>query len=133
MPYYHLFEEEPNFRYILELNHFYNVHRYYLNTAKKYTIKDLFEEWSVKELMAINTRKKFNRLVSGEITPLYVDKDLVTTSTFLKDTGHSIIFGQHAIDEGYTIKEDKKTILLFHYQFAEKLGIEKNGLFNRYK
>ena len=124
VPYYHLFEEETQSRYDLELNHFFNIHKYYLNTAKKYTIKDLFEEWSVKELIVINARKKFNELAGGGNTPLYVGKDLVTTSSFLKDAGDSIIFGQHAINEGYAIKEEEKTILLFHYQFAEKLGIE---------
>ena len=138
-PYLHVFENAPESKYAenedidLQLIHFHNVHRYYLNTAKKYTIKDLFEEWSVKELIAIESKKQFNALNGGELTPLYQDKDLIITSKLLKDTGHSIIFGQYAIDEGYTFKEDEITILFFHYQFTEKLDIGKNGLFNNYK
>jgi hypothetical protein len=85
----------------LQLIHFHNVHKYYLNTAKKYTIKELFEEWSVKELIGIESKKEFNALNGGELTPLYQDKDLIITSKLLKDTGHSIIFGQHPIEEGY--------------------------------
>ena len=129
-PYDHIFEKAPDSRNAndedinLQLVHFHNIHRYYLNTAKKYTIKDLFEEWSVKELIAIETKKKFNELNAGKHTPLYKDKDLIITSKLLKDTGHSIIFGQHPIEDGYTFKEDEKTLLFFHYKFAEKLKIE---------
>ena len=129
-PYLHVFENAPESEYAenedidLQLIHFHNVHRYYLNTAKKYTIKDLFEEWSVKELIAIESKKQFNALNGGELTPLYQDKDLIMTSKLLKDTGHSIIFGQHPIEEGYVFKENEKTILFFHYHFAEKLKIE---------
>ena len=53
-PYDHVFEKAPDARHAndedinLQLAHFHNVHRYYLNTAKKYTIKNLFEEWSIK-------------------------------------------------------------------------------------
>ena len=129
-PYDHVFEKAPDSRTAddedinLQLVHFHNIHRYYLNTSKKYTIKDLFEEWSVKELIAIETKKKFNAINAGEHTPLYHDKDLIITSKLLKDTGHSIIFGQHPIVEGYTFKDHEKTLLFFHYQFAEKLKIE---------
>ena len=139
-PYVHILKNAPESKYIddrccgnrieidrdinLQLIHFHNVHKYYLNTAKKYTIKDLFEEWSVKELIAIESKKQFNELNGGELTPLYPDKDLIITSKLLKDTGHSIILGQHPIEEGYVFKENEKTILFFHYHFAEKLKIE---------
>ena len=114
----------------LNLDHFYNVHKYYLNTAKKYSIKDLFQEWKLKEVIAIKVKQKYKKQLKkmGYVLPegeLYPDKDLNTTTTCLKETNDSILFGQHAIILDYEIQEAEKTILFFHHKFAEKLGIER--------
>ena len=45
----------------IKLNMFYNIHKFYLNTAKKYTISDLFDEWSSKEQIGKKTKKKIQR------------------------------------------------------------------------
>ena len=111
----------------VKLNMFYNVHKFYLNTGKKYTISDLFDEWSFKERIGIETKKYFN---AKQTDAIYEEKDLILTSTFLKKDSNSIIFGQHYIienpEEAYnvTIPEEERTLLFFHYKFVEKLGIQ---------
>ena len=45
----------------VKLHMFYNVHKFYLNTGKKYTISDLFDEWTLKERIGIETKKKIQR------------------------------------------------------------------------
>ena len=111
----------------VKLNMFYNVHKFYLNTGKKYTISDLFDEWSLKERIGIETRKKYNKLHESE---LYKEKDLILTTTFLKKESNSIIFGQHPIIENeesaYNVKiaEEERNLLFFHYKFVEKLNIQ---------
>ena len=124
VPYFHLAQKSPYEIDDFKLEFFYNVHKYYLDTAKKYTMLDLFTEWSAKEKLAIKTRKLYNDQLGEDHVPLYTDSELATTTNFLKDTGSSIIFGQHAIEENYEIRENEKTMLLFHFKFAEKLGIE---------
>ena len=111
----------------IRLNMFYNVHKFYLNTGKKYTISDLFDEWSLKERIGIETRKKYNKIHESE---LYKEKDLILTTTFLKKESNSIIFGQHPIIENeesaYNVKiaEEERNLLFFHYKFVEKLNIQ---------
>lgn len=58
VPYIHLIEKAGPELNNLKLEYFYNVHKYYLNTAKKYSIIDLFEEWSSKEFIG-NCRFEF--------------------------------------------------------------------------
>ena len=113
----------------LNLDYFYNVHKFYLNTSKKYTIKELYKEWKAKEVLAIKVKRIFKKeldeiefeLKYGE---LYPERDLQTTTTCLTETNDSIVFGQHAVEEGYEVKEEEKTVLFFHYKFAENLGID---------
>ena len=115
----------------LNLDHFYNVHKYYLNTAKKYSIKDLYDEWKSKEIIALKVKKKYKKQLEKvayelpEGAELYPDKDLHITTTCLKKMNDSILFGQHAIALDYEIQEAEKTILFFHHQFAEKLDIAR--------
>ena len=45
----------------LNLDYFYNVHKFYLNTSKKYTIKELYKEWKAKEVLAIKVKKSSKR------------------------------------------------------------------------
>ena len=111
----------------VKLHMFYNVHKFYLNTGKKYTISDLFDEWTLKERIGIETKKKYNDKHSDSL--VYKEKDLILTTTFLKKDSKSIIFGQHPIIEdpatAYNVKvaEEERTLLFFHYKFVEKLGI----------
>merc|ERR1711978_196028 len=88
-------------------------------------MRELFDEWNSKEKIGIKTKKKYNE-IQGDIK--YKEKDLILTTTFLKKTTDSIIFGQHPIEEGYEIPEDDKTLLLFHFKFVEKLNIQHNDL-----
>ena len=110
----------------VKLNMFYNVHKFYLNTGKKYTISDLFDEWSLKERIGIETKKKYN---AKNDSLVYKEKDLILTTTFLKKDSNSIIFGQHPIIENeasaynVTVTEEERTLLFFHYKFVEKLDI----------
>ena len=111
----------------LNLDYFYNVHKFYLNTSKKYTIKELYKEWKAKEVLAIKVKKKFKEELEGvelKYSQLYPERDLQTTTTCLTETKDSIVFGQHVVEEGYEIKEEEKTVLFFHYKFAKNLGIE---------
>ena len=58
VPYNHLIKKiEDSGISIFKLKYFSNIHKYYLNTAKKYSISDLFDEWSSKELIGIKTKK----------------------------------------------------------------------------
>ena len=79
-----------------------------------------------KKQQQLKQKKTFNAINedSGGFQDLYSGKDLITTTKFLKNTESSVIFGQHAIEEGYVIKEDERTLLFFHFKFAEKLGIQ---------
>ena len=54
---------------------------------------------------------------------MYKEKDYILTTTFLKKTSDSIIFGQHPLEEDYVIQDDEKTLLFFHFKFVEKLNI----------
>ena len=110
---------------VVKLNMFNNIHKYYVKPTKKYTMRELFDEWNSKEKIGIKTKKKYNE-IQGDIK--YKEKDLILTTTFLKKTTDSIIFGQHPIEEGYEIPEDDKTLLLFHFKFVEKLNIQHNDL-----
>ena len=110
---------------VVKLNMFNNIHKYYVKPTKKYTMRELFDEWNSKEKIGIKTKKKYNE-IQGDIK--YEEKDLILTTTFLKKTTDSIIFGQHPIEEGYEIPEDDKTLLLFHFKFVEKLNIQHNDL-----
>ena len=110
---------------VVKLNMFNNIHKYYVKPTKKYTMGELFDEWNSKEKIGIKTKKKYNE-IQGDIK--YKEKDLILTTTFLKKTTDSIIFGQHPIEEGYEIPEDDKTLLLFHFKFVEKLNIQHNDL-----
>ncbi len=118
----------------VKLNMFYNVHKFYLNTGKKYTISDLFDEWTLKERIGIETKKKYNDRHSDSL--VYKEKDLILTTTFLKKDSKSIIFGQHPIIEdpatAYNVKvaEEERTLLFFHYKFIEKLGIRNQVRFD---
>ena len=128
-PLNHLINKTGEYLDNLNLDHFYNVHKFYLNTSKKYTIKELYKEWKAKEVLAIKVKRIFKdelakigfELKDGE---LYPERDLQTTTTCLIETKRSIIFGQHAIEPDYKIKENEKTVLFFHYKFAENLGID---------
>ena len=110
----------------IKLEDFYNVHKYYLNTSKMYTLEDLFYEWTAKEELAFATRKAYNEQLgeSGQVSN-YDDSLLAATTRFLNYTGDSVIFGQYAV-EGYggDIPGIEKVILFFHYKFAHKLKIE---------
>ena len=113
----------------LSINHFYNVHKFYLNTAKKYSIKELYKEWKAKEVLAIKVKRMFKEKLAEigfelKYGELYPERDLQTTTTCLIEKKHSIVFGQHAIEDNYEIKETEKTVLFFHYRFAENLGID---------
>ena len=110
---------------VVKLNMFNNIHKYYVKPTKKYTMRELFDEWNSKEKIGIKTKKKYNE-IQGDIK--YEEKDLILTTTFLKKTTDSIIFGQHPIEESYEIPEDDKTLLLFHFKFVEKLNIQHNDL-----
>ena len=110
---------------VVKLNMFNNIHKYYVKPTKKYTMRELFDEWNSKEKIGIKTKKKYNE-IQGDIK--YKEKDLILTTTFLKKTTDSIIFGQHPIEESYEISEDDKTLLLFHFKFVEKLNIQHNDL-----
>ena len=110
---------------VVKLNMFNNIHKYYVKPTKKYTMRELFDEWNSKEKIGIKTKKKYNE-IQGDIK--YEEKDLILTTTFLKKTTDSIIFGQHPIEESYEISEDDKTLLLFHFKFVEKLNIQHNDL-----
>ena len=110
---------------VVKLNMFNNIHKYYVKPTKKYTMGELFDEWNSKEKIGIKTKKKYNE-IQGDIK--YKEKDLILTTTFLKKTTDSIIFGQHPIEESYEISEDDKTLLLFHFKFVEKLNIQHNDL-----
>ena len=118
----------------VKLHMFYNVHKFYLNTGKKYTISDLFDEWTLKERIGIETKKKYNDKHSDSL--VYKEKDLILTTTFLKKDSKSIIFGQHPIIEdpatAYNVKvaEEERTLLFFHYKFIEKLGIRNQVRFD---
>ena len=103
----------------IKLKFFFNIHKYFLNHAKKYSISELYEEWRSKEKIGVKTRRKYNK----ESHALYKPEELVLTNTFLKKTSDSIIFGQHPIENGYAIKEEEKNILFFHFKFAEKISI----------
>ena len=103
----------------IKLKFFFNIHKYFLNHAKKYSISELYEEWRSKEKIGVKTRRKYNK----ESNALYKPEELVLTNTFLKKTSDSIIFGQHPIENGYAIKEEEKNLLFFHFKFAEKLSI----------
>ena len=103
----------------IKLKFFYNIHKYFLNHAKKYSISELYEEWRSKEKIGVKTRRKYNK----ESNALYKPEELVLTNTFLKKTSDSILFGQHPIDDDYTIKKEEENFLFFHFKFAEKLGI----------
>ena len=116
-------EDGVNFKANLKM--FNNVHMYYVIPTKKYTMTELFYEWNSKEKIGIKTKKKYNQ-IQGDIT--YKDKDLILTSTFLTKTANSIIFGQHPIEEGNEIREEDKTLLLFHFKFVEKLNISHDQL-----
>ena len=101
----------------IKLKYFYNIHKYYLNTSKKYTISELYNEWKSKEEIGIKTREKFQR---GQ----YQDEELVLTTTFLKKTADSILFGQYPIEDNYTIRKEETNFLFFHFKFAENLGFD---------
>ena len=103
----------------IKLKFFFNIHKYFLNHAKKYSISELYDEWRSKEKIGVKTRRKYNK----ESNALYKPEELVLTNTFLKKTSDSIIFGQHPIENGYVIKEEEKNLLFFHFKFAEKLSI----------
>ena len=66
---------------IVKLNMFYNINKFYLKPEKKYTISNLFDEWSSKEQIGIKTKKKYNQLQT-DIS--YKEKDYILTTTFLK-------------------------------------------------
>ena len=129
VPLKHLINKAGEYLDNLNLDYFYNVHKFYLNTSKKYTIKELYKEWKAKEVLAIKVKRIFKKeldeiefeLKYGE---LYPERDLQTTTTCLTETNDSIVFGQHAVEEGYEVKEEEKTVLFFHYKFAENLGID---------
>ena len=129
VPLKHLINKAGEYLENLKLDYFYNVHKFYLNTSKKYTIKELYKEWKAKEVLAIKVKRIFKKeldeiefeLKYGE---LYPERDLQTTTTCLTETNDSIVFGQHAVEEGYEVKEEEKTVLFFHYKFAENLGID---------
>ena len=129
VPLKHLINKAGEYLDNLNLDYFYNVHKFYLNTSKKYTIKELYKEWKAKEVLAIKVKRIFKKeldeidfeLKFGE---LYPERDLQTTTTCLTETNDSIVFGQHAVEEGYEVKEEEKTVLFFHYKFAENLGID---------
>ena len=129
VPLKHLINKAGEYLENLNLDYFYNVHKFYLNTSKKYTIKELYKEWKAKEVLAIKVKRIFKKeldeiefeLKYGE---LYPERDLQTTTTCLTETNDSIVFGQHAVEEGYEVKEEEKTVLFFHYKFAENLGID---------
>ena len=129
VPLKHLINKAGEYLENLKLDYFYNVHKFYLNTSKKYTIKELYKEWKAKEVLAIKVKRIFKKeldeidfeLKFGE---LYPERDLQTTTTCLTETNDSIVFGQHAVEEGYEVKEEEKTVLFFHYKFAENLGID---------
>ena len=90
-----------------------------MNTSKKYTISELYNEWKSKEEIGIKIREKFQR---GQ----YEDEELVLTTTFLKKTADSILFGQYPIEDNYTIKKEETNYLFFHFKFAENLGFADN-------
>ena len=129
VPLKHLINKAGEYLENLKLDYFYNVHKFYLNTSKKYTIKELYKEWKAKEVLAIKVKRIFKKeldeiefeLKYGE---LYPERDLQTTTTCLTETNDSIVFGQHAVEEGYEVKEEEKTVLFFHYKFAKNLGID---------
>ena len=104
--------DATNDEFIIKLKYFYNIHKYYLNTSKKYTISELYNEWKSKEEIGIKIREKFQR---GQ----YEDEELVLTTTFLKKTADSILFGQYPIEDNYTIKKEETNYLFFHFKFAE--------------
>ena len=127
VPLKHLINKAGEYLDNLNLDYFYNVHKFYLNTSKKYTIKELYKEWKAKEVLAIKVKKKFKEELEGvelKYSQLYPERDLQTTTTCLTETNDSIVFGQHAVEEGYEVKEEEKTVLFFHYKFAENLGID---------
>ena len=65
----------------VKLNMLYNINKYYVKPEKKYTMSDLFDEWSSKEQIGIKTKIKYNQMQS-EIK--YQEKDYSLTTTFLK-------------------------------------------------
>ena len=123
VPYVHLVNStlETDFtNYEFRLETFYNIHKYYIKPSKRYTIEGLFSEWSEREELAVNTRKRYNE----ELNVYENDEFLIATTRFLKNTRNSVIFGQHAVEENYQIPETEKIVLFFHFKFAKKLKIE---------
>ena len=118
-------QTEDGVSFKANLKMFNNTHKYYVIPTKKYTMTELFHEWNSKEKIGIKTKTKYNQ-IQGDIT--YKEKDLILTTTFLKKTANSIIFGQHPIEENYEIPEEDKTLLLFHFKFVEKLNIQHDQL-----
>ena len=119
----------PNENIVLHLSKFYNVHRFYLKEHKQYTILDLYQEWSHKDKLIYKLRKQANatNLIN------YKNEKLQPKSKLLSFNTDSIILGQHPIEKNeinspmgnIELNADDKTVLFFHYKFAEKLELEE--------